>query len=85
MFINKDTFIGDVCPMQISIRISIEMHFQTGVNSPRDEKYPKNVPRDVFFYRRLLGWHHRNWTIRRQPIRTIIATSVMTNTVDVAN
>lgn len=43
-----------------------------------------NVPGDIFFYRRLLDGHHGNWAIGRQPVRTIIATSVMADVVDVA-
>lgn len=42
-----------------------------------------NVPGDVFFYCRLFNRHHGNWTISRQPVRTIIATSVVTDVVDI--
>lgn len=43
-----------------------------------------NVPGDVFLYCRVLDRHHGNWTIGRQPVRTIIATGIMADVVDVA-
>lgn len=43
-----------------------------------------NVPGDVFLYFRVLDRHHGNWTIGRQPVRTIIATGVVANVADVA-